>query len=87
MKPISKNIVDLWLEHAPLARARLRIMTGVNDSFDLGDMPEEETARATAAADNAPVREAPYLQGLNAEQRAAATATPNKWNRREPALI
>jgi DNA helicase-2/ATP-dependent DNA helicase PcrA len=50
-------------------------MTSGSDSFDLGDLPEEETARATAAADDAPVRDAPYLRGLNAEQRAAVEIT------------
>lgn len=50
-------------------------MTGANDPFDLGGLPEEETARATATADRAPVREPHYLQGLNPEQRAAVEAT------------
>lgn len=50
-------------------------MTGPDDPFDLGGLPEEETARATTAADSAPVREPPYFQGLNAEQRAAVEIT------------
>lgn len=41
-----------------------------SDPFDLGDIPEETTARSTSAAAMAGMR-APYLEGLNAEQREA----------------
>ncbi len=41
-----------------------------SDPFDLGDIPEETTARSTSAAAMAGMR-APYLEGLNAEQRQA----------------
>ncbi|MAB14853.1 UvrD-helicase domain-containing protein, partial [Parvibaculum sp.] len=43
-----------------------------NDPFDLGSIPEEQTARSTsAAARSAMQASAPYLDGLNAEQREA----------------
>ena len=44
-----------------------------SDPFDLGAIPEETTARSTSAAAVAGMR-APYLEGLNAEQREAVEA-------------
>ncbi len=44
-----------------------------SDPFDLGAIPEETTARSTSAAAVAGMR-APYLDGLNEEQRAAVEA-------------
>ncbi|NIJ41014.1 DNA helicase-2/ATP-dependent DNA helicase PcrA [Parvibaculum indicum] len=46
-----------------------------NDPFDLGSIPEEQTARSTSSAARAAMRvpapNPPYLEGLNAEQREA----------------
>lgn len=44
-----------------------------DDPFDLGAIPEEETARSISAAASAGMRP-PYLQGLNTEQQAAIEA-------------
>lgn len=44
-----------------------------SDPFDLGSIPEETTARTTSAAALAGMR-APYLEGLNEEQRSAVEA-------------
>ena len=49
-------------------RARKTIMT--SDPFDLGSIPEETTARSTSERAMASMR-APWLEGLNAEQREA----------------
>lgn len=46
-----------------------------SDPFDLGDLPEEETARSNAPDSAVPSREPPYLAGLNAEQKAAVNIT------------
>ena len=48
-------------------------MTPADDPFDLGAIPEETTARSTSAAAIGAMR-APYLEGLNAEQREAVEA-------------
>ncbi|MBX3505722.1 MAG: UvrD-helicase domain-containing protein [Parvibaculum sp.] len=45
-------------------------MTPSGDPFDLGNIPEETTARTTSEQAVASMR-APYLEGLNAEQREA----------------
>ncbi len=45
-------------------------MTPSGDPFDLGNIPEETTARTTSEQAIASMR-APYLEGLNAEQREA----------------
>jgi len=45
----------------------------MNDPFDLGAVPEQETARTTSAAALAGMR-APYLDGLNEAQREAVEA-------------
>jgi ATP-dependent DNA helicase UvrD/PcrA len=50
-------------------------MTSSNDSFDLGDLPEDEMARGATGGEAAPAREPPYLRGLNAEQKAAVEIT------------
>ncbi|ABS64045.1 UvrD/REP helicase [Parvibaculum lavamentivorans DS-1] len=44
-----------------------------SDPFDLGNIPEETTARSTSQQAMAGMR-APYLEGLNAEQREAVEA-------------
>ncbi|MDO9127491.1 MAG: UvrD-helicase domain-containing protein, partial [Parvibaculum sp.] len=44
-----------------------------SDPFDLGNIPEETTARSTSQQAVAGMR-APYLEGLNAEQREAVEA-------------
>ncbi len=48
-------------------------MTPADDPFDLGAIPEETTARSTSAAAIGAMR-APYLEGLNDEQREAVEA-------------
>jgi DNA helicase-2/ATP-dependent DNA helicase PcrA len=48
-------------------------MTAGDDPFDLGAIPEETTARSTSAAAIGAMR-APYLEGLNDEQREAVEA-------------
>ncbi len=45
-------------------------MTPADDPFDLGNIPEETTVRSTSQQAMAAMR-APYLDGLNAEQREA----------------
>src|SRR5690606_13386314 len=45
-------------------------MTTADDPFDLGNIPEETTARSTSQQAMAAMR-APYIEGLNAEQREA----------------
>src|SRR5690606_574242 len=48
-------------------------MTTADDPFDLGNIPEETTARSTSQQAMAAMR-APYLEGLNEEQRSAVEA-------------